>query len=347
MPGLIDGWITCGQAFGGELEAVTVWTGMLAAKEVLGADVIVVADGPGNLGTDTTWGVSALGSGNALNAAAALGGRPIPSCGQLRRPTGAASGRLASLAHDPARRLPGAHGRARARAGGRRPSATRIWDALRAAKLEERHQLVEVDGRPALDELAARGIEPRSMGRGVDDDPRASWPRARRVSSRAGSRKATGAGVPKATPSPASRRSRSEMPPSDPLPHAHEIQVADARPDEDEADVDDRQEHPQHAAHRPPGAPAGARRGPADPAGQRQEREHRVDPDRQPDDETDRPVVRLDRVSRVGSWGELVARHHMWAISCSTRSSTLRNGSLHSTVRCAWSFSFRCTQSTV
>ena len=25
--GLVDGWITCGQAFGGELEAVTVWTG--------------------------------------------------------------------------------------------------------------------------------------------------------------------------------------------------------------------------------------------------------------------------------------------------------------------------------
>jgi hypothetical protein len=47
----------------------------------------------------------------------------------------------------------------------------RIWDALRAARLEERHQLVEVDGRPALDELASRRIEPRSMGRGVDDDP--------------------------------------------------------------------------------------------------------------------------------------------------------------------------------
>ena len=31
--GLLDGWITCGQAFGGDLEAVTVWTGMLAAKE--------------------------------------------------------------------------------------------------------------------------------------------------------------------------------------------------------------------------------------------------------------------------------------------------------------------------
>ncbi len=46
-----------------------------------------------------------------------------------------------------------------------------VWDALRAAKIEERHQLVEVDGRPALDELATRRIEPRSMGRGVEDDP--------------------------------------------------------------------------------------------------------------------------------------------------------------------------------
>jgi hypothetical protein len=37
----------------------------------------------------------------------------------------------------------------------------------------------------------------------------------------------------------------------------------------------------------------------------------------------------------------------MLAMSFSTRSSTDRNGSLHSTVRWAWSFSFRWTQSTV
>src|SRR2546427_685981 len=67
--GLVDAFVTCGQAFGGELEAVTVWTGLLAAKEIAAADVIVVADGPGNLGTETRFGVSALGSGAALNAA--------------------------------------------------------------------------------------------------------------------------------------------------------------------------------------------------------------------------------------------------------------------------------------
>ena len=35
------------------------------------------------------------------------------------------------------------------------------------------------------------------------------------------------------------------------------------------------------------------------------------------------------------------------AMSFSTRSSLDLNGSLQSTVRCAWSLSFRCTQSTV
>ncbi len=45
--------------------------------------------------------------------------------------------------------------------------------------------------------------------------------------------------------------------------------------------------------------------------------------------------------------GRSSAAGHMWAMSCSTRSSTERNGSLHSTVRWAWSFSFRWTQSTV
>src|SRR5439155_18097846 len=74
---LLDTWISVGQAFGGEHEATTLWTGLLAASAVLGADVAIVADGPGNLGTETRWGVTALGSGEALNAAGVLGGRPV------------------------------------------------------------------------------------------------------------------------------------------------------------------------------------------------------------------------------------------------------------------------------
>jgi hypothetical protein len=71
--------VTVGQAFGGDLEAVTVHTGLLAARHVAGCDVAVVAQGPGNLGTGTRWGYSGVAAGEAVNAAAALGGRPVAS----------------------------------------------------------------------------------------------------------------------------------------------------------------------------------------------------------------------------------------------------------------------------
>jgi hypothetical protein len=77
------GWlaaaITTGQAFGGDLEAVTVHSGLLAARHAVGADVAVVAQGPGNLGTGTTWGYSGVAAGEAVNAAATLAGRPVAS----------------------------------------------------------------------------------------------------------------------------------------------------------------------------------------------------------------------------------------------------------------------------
>ena len=77
------GWlaatVTTGQSFGGDLETATVHTGLLAARHVLGADIAVVAQGPGNLGTGTRWGFSGVAAGEAVNAVAALGGRPVAS----------------------------------------------------------------------------------------------------------------------------------------------------------------------------------------------------------------------------------------------------------------------------
>ena len=168
--GLLAGFITCGQAFGGELEAVTVWSGLLASVEVADADVVVVADGPGNLGTDTTWGVSALASGEALNAVHALGGAPVAALrisfvDERERHRGVSHhtltilDRVCTVAVNVA--VPALDG----------PQREAVWDALRERRLEERHQLVETDGRPALDELERVGIEPESMGRVRGDDP--------------------------------------------------------------------------------------------------------------------------------------------------------------------------------
>jgi hypothetical protein len=73
----LAGVVTVGQAFGGDLEAVSVHTGLLAARHVLGADLAIVTQGPGNLGTGTPWGFSGVAAGEACNAVSVLGGRPI------------------------------------------------------------------------------------------------------------------------------------------------------------------------------------------------------------------------------------------------------------------------------
>ena len=71
------GVVTVGQAWGGDLEAVTLHTGLLAARHVLRADLAVVTQGPGNLGTGTPWGFSGVAAGEACNAVTVLGGEPI------------------------------------------------------------------------------------------------------------------------------------------------------------------------------------------------------------------------------------------------------------------------------
>ncbi len=54
--GLVDAAISCGQAFGADLEAVNLHSGLLAAKHVAGADIAIVAIGPGMVGTATPFG---------------------------------------------------------------------------------------------------------------------------------------------------------------------------------------------------------------------------------------------------------------------------------------------------
>lgn len=75
--GHILGTITARQAFGGDLEAVNIHTALLAAKHVWHADIAIVSQGPGNLGTETRWGFSGTSVGEVINATNALGGRAL------------------------------------------------------------------------------------------------------------------------------------------------------------------------------------------------------------------------------------------------------------------------------
>ena len=169
--GWLTGTITVGQAFGGDLEAVNVHTGLLAAAHVLHADVAIVAQGPGNLGTDSPWGYSGVASGEAINATAVLGGRAIASlrvseADERERHRGISHhslttyGRVAMAPADlPVPVLGGQFGH-------------RVLEQARqlAADTAGRLQVREVDISGLADALSASPVRLSTMGRSLDED---------------------------------------------------------------------------------------------------------------------------------------------------------------------------------
>ncbi|WP_091239729.1 DUF3866 family protein [Micromonospora matsumotoense] len=171
LDGLRDalvGTVSVGQAFGGDLEAATLHTGLLAARHVLRADVAIVAQGPGNLGTGTRWGFSGVAVGEAVNAVAVLGGRPV---GSLRISDADARPRHQGVSHHSLT----AYGRVALA-----PAELVVPDGLAAelaarvdaalAPLAARHTLVRVDTDGLDAALRALPVGLSTMGRGLDAD---------------------------------------------------------------------------------------------------------------------------------------------------------------------------------
>jgi hypothetical protein len=71
---LLDLTVTAGQAFGGDLEAVNVPTALLAANQAIRADLIIVAMGPGIVGTGTKYGFSGVEQSWVIDVTTRLGG---------------------------------------------------------------------------------------------------------------------------------------------------------------------------------------------------------------------------------------------------------------------------------
>jgi hypothetical protein len=165
------GWlaatITTGQSFGGDLEAVTVHSGLLTARHVIGADIAVVCQGPGNLGTGTRWGFSGVAAGEAVNAVAALGGRPVAS---LRLSFADARDRHRGVSHHSLT----AYGRVALAACDvvvpELPAEQAARVAADVAPLAVRHRLVTVPVRGLEDALRSTPVGLSTMGRGLADD---------------------------------------------------------------------------------------------------------------------------------------------------------------------------------
>lgn len=169
--GLIDVTCTVGHAFGGDIEAINVFSGLAALRHGEIVDIAIVAVGPGVVGTDTTLGHTGVEQGQVLDAVVALKGRPYAS--------------LRIAFHDPRERHTGVSHHtltalslvARERATVVVPRLTGeerqavIRDQLERSGVARRHDLVVASGRAGLEVLNDADIEPSSMGNRMRDAP--------------------------------------------------------------------------------------------------------------------------------------------------------------------------------
>ena len=168
--GLLDATITIGQAFGGELEAVNIYTGLIAAKQAARADAAIVCPGPGNVGTGTTLGFSSIEQGQIVNAINILGGSAVAvariSFADPRpRHQGLSHHTITSLSSIALTKC---------------VLALPMIDQMRLLAIQEqinhtaiayKHRTRIMDGRPGIIELQEKGVKMLSMGRSFEEDP--------------------------------------------------------------------------------------------------------------------------------------------------------------------------------
>jgi hypothetical protein len=168
--GLLDLTVTCGQAFGGDLEAVNKFSGLIAAH-VHGAALIVAGAGPGNLGTASRYGFALMEAGEIVNAIAALGGRPIVAprisfADRRERHRGISHHTITALG---TAALAGAEIALPTLLPDRRDA---IMQRLEEARLLDLHRVVEVElGDEVERALSDSPVPFSSMGRSYADDP--------------------------------------------------------------------------------------------------------------------------------------------------------------------------------
>ena len=167
--GLLDVTVTAGQAFGGDLEAVNLYSALMTAAVAGKADIIIAGQGPGSVGTGTALGFGGVEQAMLLHAAVGLEGQPI------------AVPRI-SFADPRARHLGLSHHTLTVL--GRLtlvpailplPAVAPEHSDHLLAQIEQhglsRHHLRTADGHPGITLCQQHGIPLTSMGRDYEDDP--------------------------------------------------------------------------------------------------------------------------------------------------------------------------------
>jgi len=167
--GFLNNTVTCGHAFGGDFEAVNIYTALLFCH-LLNPDYITfISPGPGIVGTGTKFGHTAVEQGEIVNAVSALEGVPVcvPRISfaeqrsrhhVLSHHTVTALKQVAgSSAYIPLPRLD-------------KNKKRMLQKKLTESGLDNIHQLVYEDGEAGISRLKKEQIKVKTMGRTLSED---------------------------------------------------------------------------------------------------------------------------------------------------------------------------------
>ena len=161
--------ITTGHAFGGDLECTNIYTGLIAAKEILKGDVTIISMGPGIVGTGTQYGFSGIEQGYIIDAINNLGGKAIvsPRIGfkdSRERHKGISHHTLTVLSKvsntSSELVLPLLD----------EEKNNYLMNQIRELKIEEKHKVIFEEGKDISKALKLYNLNITTMGRGIEDD---------------------------------------------------------------------------------------------------------------------------------------------------------------------------------
>ena len=151
--------LTCGQAFGGDYETVTLHSALLAARHILKCDAVIVCQGPGGAGTGTKYGYSGIEQAQNLDIVRALGGQSVAIA---RMSSADKRPRHQGISHHTRTALDLAYSRC----------LVPLPTGADASGLPPGHTVQFVPNtHSALDLLAEAGVKVTSMGRSPAEDP--------------------------------------------------------------------------------------------------------------------------------------------------------------------------------
>ncbi len=168
--GCLAGTVTCGHAFGGELETVNIYTALIAAREEFAAETIVVIPGPGVVGTSTRYGFGGIDQGEHIDRIRKLGGLPvliprISFSDQRARHFGLSHHTLTALGEISSCKaylpLPALD----------RKKMSHLLRQLIINDLQKKHSVAILKSGGFLHFLKKRGYNLHTMGRGIEEDP--------------------------------------------------------------------------------------------------------------------------------------------------------------------------------